>query len=135
MFGFFKKKQPPPIKTSPEMVRAISEGVRMLVGIQLTLASRTESDLLESKFTLGYLIGVCDALSQKRGVPNGENTLVMLAIFGVMFPDKPEAASLAMKLSDDQEFFKGQMAGGQETMLVLSGKQKAAFGLIDHWNK
>lgn len=131
MFGLFKKTKQ--IKTSPEEVNVIVQGVHTFVGAQLMLANKREQDLVGSKFTLGYLTGVCDAIAQRRGVPDEQHELVGMAVFAHLYPDKPEVYAAILKLGNDPEFFRGQMLGGQETMHILSKRITIGSGLTDYW--
>lgn len=133
MFGLFRKVKK--MKTPPEEPGIIAQGAKHLIGSQLFLTNKCETDLLSSKLTLGYLTGVCDAIAQRRGVPEDEHELVGMAIFGILFPASPQIYATVLELGHDQEFEAGQIAGGQETMNLLTKKIEIATGLIDYWKK
>lgn len=131
MFGLLKKRQA--IVVAPEEVALMVRSVKGSIGPQLTLAGRNERELLQTKFCLGYLMGICDAIAQKRGIPEGEDLLVIGATFSTLFPMHPPAFAAALALVEDPEFIEGQSAGGSELFNMLSPAKSVPLGLYDYW--
>lgn len=131
MFGFFKNKQP--IKTSPEEVSIMVDAVKRVIGTQLMLSGKSEMELIHSKFCLGYLMGVCDATAQKRGISEKEDILVITGAFMSLFPLNPTVLATSLKLADDPEFLNGQKIGGTDLYGLMSLGKNAPLGLFDYW--
>ena len=133
MFGLFKK--PHATAASTEEVTLMVRAVKGSIGPQLILAARNERELLHTKFGLGYLMGVCDAIAQKRGIPQVEDLGVIGAAFAALFPLHPPAFAAAIALSEDPEFIEGQNMGGSEMYALLSAGQSVPMGLYDYWKR
>jgi hypothetical protein len=131
MFGFFKKKQKP--QASAEEVSVMIHAVNVVIGTQLMLSGKNEIEVLDSKYSLGYLMGVCDATAQKRGIPVGEDLLVIAAVFMSLFPLNPKVFAASLSLAEDKEFSDGQQTGGTDLNGMMSAGKIAPLGLFDYW--
>lgn len=131
MFGIFKKR--PRIAVSPDEVAVMHSAVKAVVGRQLLQSGRSWDDLLKSRFTLGYLHGVCDATAQKRGISEDEDLLVLGATLIQLFPYKPELFAALGQLQDDPQFASGQHWGGTDLLKSISDRGHAPSGLTEYW--
>lgn len=133
MFGLFKKRQT--IATSPEEVSVMVSAVKKAIGAQLMLAGRDEQELLQTRFCLGYLMGVLDAIAQQRQIPQAEDLLVIGAAFACLFPMHPLAFADAIALANDPEFIEGQNIGGSDLYRMVTTAKSVSLGLYDYWRR
>lgn len=131
MFGLFKKKRALDISHIEGALMARS--VEAYLSAQLELSSKTKEDVLRSKWCMGYLMGLCDAIAQKRDIPQPDDLLVISFSFGVFFPQNPDAFNIALNLAENCEFVAGQNVGGSEMHGLLLGEKIVPMGLFDYW--
>ncbi len=131
MFGFFKKRSPD--AASEEEISLMRGAVDAVIGQQLFRANRSWADLLAARFTIGYVMGVCDAIAQKRGIPEGNDVVVIQTALGLLFPVAPQLFAAIGGLQDDPQYAAGQHWGGTDMLTLLADRTRVPSGLCDFW--
>lgn len=112
----------------------IAAAAQAVIGPQLMLAGRNEAALLGDRYCAGYLMGVLDAVAQRRGLDEGQDLMHIGAAFAVLFPGHPDAFARMLNLADDPQFSAGQLRGGTELVSLLSSDTRSTpLGLVDYW--
>jgi len=121
MFEFFKKKKGP----FDAAIKLATELLQIQVSLWGAQNNHEFKRRLMDLYSRGYILGLCDAVSQSAGVKDdGERMALLTTVHDILFGEERGTAIAEQSLRDLEEptFVKGRMRGGQELVEFARNK-------------
>jgi len=102
---------------SPEKISGLVDPCVKVIGLQLTLASKTPEDAMGDMWSLGYCFGAFDAMGRRANLDQYTDGFAIITIGFVKLTGRakgPDHLSRALDHQTDQLFYEGNYAGGSD---------------------